>query len=77
MSKVRILSPRPEINKNTAVNAVFFRLIYLPGFWVCCLIMSGVFICWGCWSQIYLPFIKTDICDRSILYFLDRSNNNS
>ena len=26
MSKVRILSPRPEINKNTAVDAVFFLM---------------------------------------------------
>ena len=29
MSKVRILSPRPEINKNTAVNAVFFNIVYV------------------------------------------------
>ena len=29
MSKVRILSPRPEINKNTALSAVFF--IYFGG----------------------------------------------
>ena len=29
MSKVRILSPRPEINKNAAVDAVFF--IYFGG----------------------------------------------
>ena len=27
MSKVRILSPRPEINKNAAVNAVFLFIL--------------------------------------------------
>ena len=27
MSKVRILSPRPEINKNTAVDAVFLFIL--------------------------------------------------
>ena len=27
MSKVRILSPRPEINKNTAVDAVFLFIV--------------------------------------------------
>ncbi len=32
MSKVRILSPRPGINKNTAVNAVF--LFILVGLWI-------------------------------------------
>ena len=32
MSKVRILSPRPEINKNTAVDAVF--LFVLVELWI-------------------------------------------
>ncbi len=32
MSKVRILSPRPEINKNTAVDAVF--LFILVELWI-------------------------------------------
>ena len=32
MSKVRILSPRPEINKNTAVDAVFLFIWWGCGF---------------------------------------------
>lgn len=36
MSKVRILSPRPDINKNTAVDAVFLLNVII----ICCIISA-------------------------------------